>query len=38
VLVVDHEPELRNVARRMLEEAGYDVLEAPDGQAALQLV
>ena len=38
VLVVDDEPELRNVARRMLEEAGYDVLEAPDGQAALQLV
>jgi DNA-binding NtrC family response regulator len=38
VLVVDDEPGLRGLARRMLEEAGYDVLEAADGQAALQLV
>jgi two-component system cell cycle sensor histidine kinase/response regulator CckA len=38
VLVVDDEPEVRGVARRMLEEAGYEVLEAQDGQAALQLV
>jgi two-component system cell cycle sensor histidine kinase/response regulator CckA len=38
VLVVDDEPQLRGLARRVLEEAGYDVLEAPDGQAALQLV
>lgn len=38
VLVVDDEPQLRGLARRMLEEAGYDVWEAPDGQAALQVV
>ena len=38
VLVVDDEPGMRGLARRMLEEVGYDVLEAPDGQAALQLV
>jgi two-component system cell cycle sensor histidine kinase/response regulator CckA len=38
VLVVDDEPEVRGVARRMLEAAGYEVLEAQDGGAALQLV
>ena len=38
VLVVDDEAKLRDLTRRILEEAGYEVLEAEDGQAALELV
>lgn len=37
ILVVDDEESVRAVLRRMLERAGYTVLEAPDGRAALQL-
>src|SRR5688500_1480961 len=38
VLVVDDEPDIRRVVRIMLEKAGYDVLEAPDGQAAIEVI
>jgi DNA-binding response OmpR family regulator len=38
VLVVDDEPILRNLLSRVLQLEGYDVLEAGDGQMALQLV
>ena len=35
VLVVDDEPGLRQLARRILEAGGYGVIEAGDGQQAL---
>ena len=38
VLVVDDEPMLRNLLSRLLRMEGYEVLEAPDGQVALDLV
>jgi DNA-binding NtrC family response regulator len=38
VLVVDDEPMLRSMSRRVLEEAGYAVQEAEDGAEALELV
>jgi DNA-binding response OmpR family regulator len=38
VLVVDDEPMLRNLLSRLLRMEGYDVVEAEDGQAALELV
>jgi two-component system cell cycle sensor histidine kinase/response regulator CckA len=38
VLVVDDEPMVRALARRALEYYGYTVLEAGDGEAALQVV
>jgi CheY-like chemotaxis protein len=37
ILLVEDEPGLRLSTRRLLERAGYAVLEAMDGQAALQL-
>lgn len=37
LLLVDDEPELRRVFRRSLERAGYVVVEAADGKAALEL-
>jgi two-component system cell cycle sensor histidine kinase/response regulator CckA len=37
VLVVEDEPAVRAVARRVLERAGYVVIEAPDGQTALRI-
>ncbi len=36
ILVVDDEPSVRDVARRMLTRRGYDVIEAADGDEALQ--
>jgi DNA-binding NtrC family response regulator len=36
VLVVDDEPELREVIRYLLEDANYRVIEAVDGQDGLQ--
>ena len=36
ILVVDDEESLRRVATRSLERAGYDVVQAPDGTAALR--
>ncbi|HUO71747.1 MAG TPA: response regulator transcription factor [Solirubrobacteraceae bacterium] len=36
VLIVDDHPSFRTSARRILEDAGYDVVgEAPDGKSAL---
>ena len=35
VLVVDDEPDVRKVVRMTLEKAGYDVLEAEDGEQAM---
>jgi CheY-like chemotaxis protein len=38
ILVVDDEPDLREIFRYFLDEAGYAVCEAEDGQAALDLL
>jgi two-component system cell cycle sensor histidine kinase/response regulator CckA len=38
VLVVDDEAGIRAIARRALEEAGYQVLEASNGRAAIELL
>ncbi len=38
MLVVDDEPMLRNLLSRLLRMEGYDVIEAADGEAALDLV
>ncbi len=35
VLVVEDEPHVRNAVRLILENAGYDVLEAPDGEKVI---
>lgn len=37
ILVVEDEPEFRDAIRMRLESAGYDVIEAADGLAALEL-
>jgi DNA-binding response OmpR family regulator len=37
VLVVDDENDIRGLVRELLERAGYDVLEAPDGDEGLRL-
>ena len=36
ILVVEDESALRSLMRRVLEKAGYTVLDAPDGEAAMQ--
>ena len=36
VLVVDDEPDVRKVVRMTLEKAGYHVLEAEDGEKAIE--
>ena len=38
VLVVDDEPCVRSVVRMILEKAGYDVLEAENGETAIEAV
>src|ERR1700733_9528292 len=38
VLVVDDEAAIRAIARRALEQAGYQVLEAGNGRAAIDLL
>jgi two-component system cell cycle sensor histidine kinase/response regulator CckA len=37
ILVVEDEPTLRALVRKVLERVGYDVIEAPSGLAALEL-
>ena len=37
ILVADDDPDLRDIVRSVLEPAGFHVIEAPDGEAALQL-
>jgi two-component system cell cycle sensor histidine kinase/response regulator CckA len=37
IMVVDDEPEIRSLARDILEPRGYTVIEAGDGEAALIL-
>jgi len=38
VLVVDDEPHMRNVLQRILENEGYGVVTAPNGDRALRVV
>ncbi|HKY72888.1 MAG TPA: response regulator [Nitrospira sp.] len=38
VLVVDDEPAVRTVVRLILEKAGYDVLEAENGEKAIEAI
>ncbi len=38
VLVVDDEPEIRKVVRMTLQKAGYDVLEAENGEKAIETI
>lgn len=38
VLVVDDEPDVRKVVRMTLEKAGYDVIEAEDGEKAIEAI
>lgn len=37
VLVIDDEPQLRQLVRRVLEAAGHQVTEAPDGRKGIML-
>ena len=37
VLVVDDDADIRGLVRELLERAGYDVVEAPDGNEGLRL-
>jgi len=38
VLVVDDEPDVREVIKRILTKAGYDVIEAEDGEKAIEAI
>ena len=38
VLVVDDEPDIRMLTRMMLEGAGHEVIEAPNGEKALEIL
>ena len=38
ILIADDDPDLRDILRSILAGEGFSVLEAPDGQTALQLV
>jgi two-component system chemotaxis response regulator CheY len=38
ILVVDDEPDTRKIVRMTLEKAGYDIIEAEDGEAAIQRI
>jgi two-component system, OmpR family, KDP operon response regulator KdpE len=38
ILVVDDEPQIRRVLRATLSSSGYDVIEAKDGQEAVEMV
>lgn len=38
ILVVDDNEEIRNILHILLESEGYSIIEAPDGQTALELI
>ena len=38
ILVMDDEPDIRKIVRMTLEKAGYQVLEAEDGEKAIQVL
>jgi len=38
ILIVDDDPSIRDTARLVLAREGYDILTAPDGQTAMQLM
>lgn len=38
VMIVDDEPDIRKVVRMALQKAGYDVVEAEDGQKAIEII
>jgi two-component system chemotaxis response regulator CheY len=38
ILVVDDEPAIRTVVRKMLEKAGYEVIEAENGETAIDAI
>ena len=38
ILVIDDEPAIRSVVRRVLEGAGHEFLEASDGEAGMRLL
>ncbi len=38
VLIVEDEPDVRKTTRLVLEKAGYDVVEAEDGEQAIQAI
>ncbi len=38
VLVIDDEPEVRKIVRFALEKQGYDVVEAEDGEKAIETI
>lgn len=38
VLVVDDEPDIRKVVRMTLQKAGYEVLEAENGEKAIETI
>lgn len=38
ILVVDDEPAIRGIVRRILEPAGYEILEADDGGNAIRVL
>lgn len=38
VMIVDDEPDVRKLVRMTLEKAGYDVLEAEDGEKAIEAI
>ncbi len=37
ILVIDDDAQIRSILKEMLEGAGYDVIEAPDGEIGLKL-
>ena len=38
VLVVDDEPDIRKVVKMTLQKAGYEVLEAENGEKAIEVI
>jgi len=38
ILIVDDEPQIRNMLRDWLTRSGYDVVDAPDGKQAIEIL